>query len=232
MALGATIAVQNPITNPVTRQKLDELVSTATITLAGQVSNEQLAANAVTADKLADGLVGTDKLAAGAVTADKLAAGAVTLSGLLGGAGVVRDVKYASDAEAYVLSGTDLSWQVFLTVNVNVAAGQKVLLLAMLCMTSGYGGLRFARDGVTPVREGEKCSDDDLRTTALAQMGDSNKPVPTFIMAVDEPAAGAHTYSVQWCAQGGTVYINRSSGDSNTNRYFRTASTFVAVVIG
>lgn len=233
MALGATIAVQNPITNPVTRQKLDELVSTAKVTVTGQVTADQIAAGAVGTDRLAAGAVTADKIADGAVTAAKIAGGAVDFGAMLGSAMLVRDVKYAmNSAPVHLVLSAGSQWSnLFGGLSVSVGSGQRVLLLAMVSARSSAGGLQFVRDGV-PVFLGTGEGD---RTRTLAQMNSGNDPVAVPMVAVDRPSAGSYVYDVQYVGRGDSsvvVDINRSKNDYDNNKHFRPASTFVAIVIG
>lgn len=229
MALGVTLAVQQPIDNPVTRTKLNDLVATATGTVTGTLGTTQIENGAVTEPKIGAAAVTAEKIADGSITAAKIASGVMTAEALVAAGSAwkfVRGVEFAVKTAAQT-STLFSTWEDVTGLSVTLTlktAGAKVILLGSVFISgSGVVGIRVLR-GSTVLSQGDASGS---RTRAMAS-GFEGGVVP--IVFVDAPGTeGPHTYKVQFIhAQSySSSTINVEGNDSSLN--FTGVSTLAAI---
>ena len=108
---------------------------------------------------------------------------------------------------------------VYATVNYGANGGNR----ALFAFTGGNTATAYIGDAAGSRR----------RAATGAQSIDANDVVPVTLLYLDSPATtSAITYAVQAAdIAGGTLYVNRSSTDTNATNYARYASTIVALEI-
>jgi hypothetical protein len=236
MALTATLSVQQPVTNPVTRSGLNALVSTAAVAVAGAAGTAQIEDAAVTAAKLAADAVETAKIKDAAVETAKISDGAVTKAKIANGA---AGVIFAGDVQASALTAPlELTptgvWTDVVAVTVTTRAeGSKVLILGSVCLSGERCAARITRDG-TPLVIGDA---DGVRERVAATWfrddasGVKGGTLPLLALDAAPGAAGEHVYKLQVftastfaCTVGKQLTL-----DVDATYSFRGASTLVAV---
>jgi hypothetical protein len=69
-------------------------------------------------------------------------------------------------------------------------------------------------------------------STSTGQVTNANRGVPESFMFLDSPATtSSTTYKLQIFTHNGTLYVNRTSTDTDSAQYFRAASTITAMEI-
>jgi hypothetical protein len=132
--------------------------------------------------------------------------------------------------------------QTFVTTGLSVSitpssTNSKILVFAMTSFgldpnqSNVYASLY--RDS-TAIIQGDAASNRP-RITTMNYVGNGNFGGQTSIVYLDSPSStSALTYAVYYrSSEGGTVYVNRTSGDNNATTYSpRSASVIVAMEIG
>lgn len=108
---------------------------------------------------------------------------------------------------------------VYATLNYGANGGSR----AIFALTGGNTSTAYIGDAAGSRR----------RVATGAQSIDANDVVPVTLLYLDSPATtSATTYAVQAAdIAGGTLYVNRSSTDTNGTNYARYASTIVALEV-
>lgn len=241
MSLTVSLAVQNPIANPVTREKLNQLVSTAVGSVSGTVDAAQITNGAVTNPKLADAAVTEEKIADDAVTEGKIKDGSVTFAKLStsdeSGILFVRNAATATKTDTQALT-TRMVWTDVTGLSLALtlrAATSKVLLLATVSISGSWSALRIVRnDGV--LLQGDAAG---TRTRVWATRGTQdtgNGMVTIPLMHLDEPGStGPHTYKIQVLTTASSSVVARINyaattyADSDADTSHRAVSTLTAV---
>ena len=175
---------------------------------------------------LPDGSVDADTLAANAVTSGKLASG-------VGGKvlQVLQDVKTddysanSSGSTIYTVTGLE---QAITLANAN----NKVLVQVQLHTdnyTSGYNGIHWWINRTTSGSDNKLHVGEQIGSNRNRGTGSGGKataavhPYSDSAVFLDTPGSvGAHTYNIKWKdgnADGGTLYINRGSNDSDATSH-------------
>ena len=175
---------------------------------------------------LPDGSVDADTLAANAVTSGKLASG-------VGGKvlQVLQDVK--TDDYSANSSGSTIYTVTGLEQAITLAsASNKVLVQVQLHTdnyTSGYNGIHWWINRTTSGSDNKLHVGEQIGSNRNRGTGSSGKattavhPYSDSAVFLDTPGSvGAHTYNIKWKdgnADGGTLYINRGSNDSDATSH-------------
>ena len=162
-------------------------------------------------------------------------------SGLIAGvnasalpAGSVLQVVSAIKTDTFSTASTSLTDITGMSVSITpTSASSKILVSYFLGHIDGDNaaiiGVAILR-GSTKIGFGDAAGSRNL--VSSGQISDPNRGSPQSFMFLDSPATtSSTTYKLQIYTHTGTMYVNRSSTDTNSALYFRTASTITVMEI-
>jgi hypothetical protein len=236
---GTTGAVSLAIDSTVTT-----LTGTQTLTNKTLTSPVLTTPSISTIDAKGDLLAGTadntiGRLAVGSngqvLTADSTTATGLKWAAAAGG-GKVLQVVSATKTDTFTSTSTAYTDITGLSVSITPSSTSSKIMVFVNLTGNGApasnGSYYRLMRGTTAIAIGDAAS---TRTRASASMylNDTGQTTATSFSNLDSPATtSATTYKVQGLIPGGTFYINRSSGDPDTDVVARTTSTITVMEIG
>lgn len=115
--------------------------------MTGQITADQIAANAVTAGKIAAGAISATEIAAGAITSSKIAADAITATNIVAGTITALQIESEGITKSTSSIGSNVynnvgSYNDLLTVNFTTTSGSKrVVLVSVECSDESSFGV-------------------------------------------------------------------------------------------
>ena len=173
---------------------------------------------------LPDGSVDADTLASNAVTAAKLASGV---------GGKVLQVVQTTKTDTFTTTTTSYSDITGMSANITMtSASNKVLVMVQQQIVAGDAGtgIKIVR-GSTDIFLADASGSRARHTMTgsydgeTAGVGIYSGGGACFICYLDTPGAGTHTYKVQCMTRGNTIYINRTSRNSDDTNASRSTSS-------
>jgi len=115
------------------------------------------------------------------------------------------------------------------------SATSKILIFATVASSAGSGSrhaIRLMRDS-TAISIGDSAGSRTRASSAGSQAAGTNDTKTLVVNFLDSPnTTSATTYKLQCSAEGsGTFYLNRSSGDTDANTVYRSASSIFAIEV-
>ena len=143
-------------------------------------------------------------------------------------ANVVQGTLTTADGIANTNTYVDTGITVTITPTANTSKILITCTLSIGASTAAYAGLRVLR-GATAIGIGAVAGSRELAGQVAFVSAGGNQMVPMSWSYLDSPATtSATTYKVQLnCIDGGTIYLNRSGGDTDTADYPRTQSSII-----
>ena len=169
---------------------------------------------------LPDNTVQTADIADDAITTAKLPTGCILQ--------VKQTAK--TDTASHTSSGGSFSSDVMTVTITPSHADNKILITGLVHLGSATGqrcGIRLSNGGsVITGAVAATASARNLASSAAAPAGNDNSCVPLHFQYLHSPGSTAEqTYGIQISVEGNqTVYLNRSSADTDNNTIYRTAS--------
>jgi hypothetical protein len=153
------------------------------------------------------------------------------------GGGKVLQVLSTQKTDTFTLSSSTFTDITGLSVTITPTSATSKILVFMEVWGNGapgnaWGGLRLVR-GATAIGVGATAGS-RVSVNGFMYANDGTLMAGASNMVLDEPnTTSATTYKVQFMTNsGGTGYINRTSTDTDTNGFARSASTITVMEIG
>ena len=157
-----------------------------------------------------------------------------TLSSTASGGGKILQVVQATKTDTASVTGSSFS-SMFTASITPSSTSSKVLVLVTLNVggaTNNWPLVRLTRSSST-LLQGDTAGS-RVRVTTVCGAPNSSASVASALNYLDSPAStSALTYEVEMASQStGTVYLNRSSTDTDTSAFQRGASTIILMEVG
>ena len=185
---------------------------------------------------LPDGIVANEDIANTTITAGKLAASldlsgkTVTLPAGTGGKILQVQQTVKTDTASHTSSSASFSSDVMTVTITPSHANNKILVTGLVHIGASNGqrcGVRVSNGGsALTAAIADTASLRSLASSAAAPAANLNSCIPLHFQYLHSPnATSQQTYGVQISVEGSqSVFLNRSSGDSDNNSVYRTAS--------
>jgi hypothetical protein len=230
-----TLAIDSTVTTLTGTQTLTNKTLTSPVLTTPSISNIDAKGDLLAGT--ADNTIG--RLAVGTngqvLTADSTTATGLKWAAAAGG-GKVLQVVSATKTDTFTSTSTAYTDITGLSVTITPSATTSKIMVFVNLTGNGApaanGSYYRLMRGTTAIAIGDAAST-RTRASGAMYLNDSGQITATSFMNLDSPSTtSATTYKIQGLIPGGTFYINRSSGDPDTDVVARTTSTITVMEIG
>mgnify|MGYP000580834752 CR=1 FL=1 len=185
-----------------------------------------------------NGTTGVSLVQDGVVTAADLASGAITASALPAGSIVAAKYDSYTAAASYSLASGDAQNVTELSITHTATGSNQIILIASISAysLSSNSGFVFLSDGALVGDRGDAAGNRIRVVSGAHSRGEVSAQYATPMNGSVQftPSSGSHTYTIALVnvrTSTDTVYINRSSGDTDQESYYRSMSSLILLEV-